>query len=203
MTALRLLKPGNVYSSSLHRMSERPGQLPVTMHGVVPLVNRRVADRTYILSESDLPCLAQILEGLDSENPDRVPLAINRVNSAAERERTEDQLIDLMIALEALYGDGPPEAIGYKIRLRAATFLCNTPEDRWEMFTFLKEAYDKRSKVVHGDKHSAQKAVSTDLVDRLLECVQHTIRRRLADPRKFEAKDWDKLVLTGRTTTPA
>jgi len=203
ITALRLLKPGRVCATDLCRTGEVPGQLPVNMHAVGPLVNRRSAGRTYVLNESDLPCLVQILNGLNSDIPDKVPLAINRVNSAAERQTPEDQIIDLIIALEALYGGSDSEAIGYKIRLRAATYLSDSPEGRLEMFKLLKQAYDERSKVVHGCTRPKRNGARTNLVDRLLECVQQTIRRRLADPRGFVETDWDRFVLTGNTVAPA
>ena len=202
MTALRLLKSGNACLGSLYRLTERLGQFPIDVAAAIPLVNRRSAGRTYVLNESDLPDLEQIHNRLKGDIPDEVPLAIDRVNSAAERQRPEDQIIDLMIAMEALYGIGDHEAIRYKIRLRAATYLHDSPEDRWKLFRFLGHAYDQRSKVVHGGKPTKGNAAPTDLVDRLLECVRQTIRRRLFDPRKIDATAWDRLALTGSMDAP-
>lgn len=59
------------------------------------------------------------------------------------------QLIDLMIAFEALYIADDKE-LGYKMATRSSFLLGETPEQRNHIFSLLKKAYDLRGKLVHG-----------------------------------------------------
>ena len=83
-----------------------------------------------------------------------VQLAARRLNSAMLRDRDDDMLIDLCIGLEALFGDRQGEIV-HKLALRVAamTALADptiplTPPDA---FRAMKQIYDYRSRLVHGD----------------------------------------------------
>ena len=84
-------------------------------------------------------------------------LALRRLSYHAQRERPEDELLDTMIAAEALYlmGLGKEAERGelrYRLALRAA--LWANPEKvgftRREVFGIMKSAYDARSAIAHG-----------------------------------------------------
>lgn len=75
--------------------------------------------------------------------------AIYRFNSSYERRKIEDRLVELMIAMEALYGD--QEYHRYKIPLRCSCLLFPLGEERKDNFKFIKDLYDDRSRLLHGD----------------------------------------------------
>jgi hypothetical protein len=84
-------------------------------------------------------------------------LALRRLSYQAQREQPEDELLDTMIAAEALYLIGLGNAaergeLRYRLALRAA--LWADPEQvgltRREVFALMKSAYDARSAIAHG-----------------------------------------------------
>jgi len=54
-----------------------------------------------------------------------------------------------MIALESIFLQSDGE-LRYRLSLRIPYFLCDTYYDRKSIQVFIKEAYDLRSKIVHG-----------------------------------------------------
>lgn len=87
-------------------------------------------------------------------NDDKTPLkvAIHRYNMAIERNNPKDRLVDLAIAAESLFlGKDEKEILTYRMSMRAARLLA-PPETRQETFDWIKEIYDLRSAIVHGDR---------------------------------------------------
>jgi hypothetical protein len=89
---------------------------------------------------------------------ERPPLetAIRRLSYASERTNDEDKVIDLLICAEALLlseQDDWHGEITYRLSHRAALFLETDPARRRIVFDFFRQAYDVRSKIVHGTKH--------------------------------------------------
>jgi Apea-like HEPN len=78
--------------------------------------------------------------------------AIKRFGYAHERHDWEDKIVDLLIAAEALFLSQMTERgeLNYRLRLNAAVFLGGTPDVRRHIFRDMKNAYDLRSKIVHG-----------------------------------------------------
>jgi hypothetical protein len=76
-------------------------------------------------------------------------VAWSRFNSYFSRLDDRDAFIDLLVGLEAAFGDGGPGETGYKIALRAALFLGTDESSRKQVFLLLKKAYDRRSSILH------------------------------------------------------
>lgn len=84
-----------------------------------------------------------------SERPHPLWNAIYRFSLSYEEHTDNDRLIDLMVAMEALYGDY--EYHRYKIPLRCACLLFPRGGDRKSNFKLIRDIYDKRSRILHGD----------------------------------------------------
>lgn len=85
-------------------------------------------------------------------------LAFRRYTLSLEKKRTEDQLLDLWIALESLFApDGKKGEITYKLRLRMAYYFGTTFEERERIAEFIKKSYNQRSEIVHSGKIFGQK----------------------------------------------
>lgn len=99
--------------------------------------------------------LARFIEFFDFNWPipsKRLPslsTAISRFSSSYEKRTLADRLLDLMIAMEALFGDHQGE-LAYKISLRSACLLYKPGEARKRAFETVKKWYGDRSKLVHG-----------------------------------------------------
>jgi hypothetical protein len=73
-----------------------------------------------------------------------------RFNSSYERRTLSDRVIELMIAMEALFGDN--EYQRYKIPLRSACLLYSPGQNRKSAFKKVRDLYDQRSSIVHTGK---------------------------------------------------
>jgi hypothetical protein len=75
-------------------------------------------------------------------------IAIDRFNSALEENEFADKIIDLSIALEALFSTSS-EDLTYKLRIRVSVLL-GIDYDPYFIYQFIGKAYGIRSKLVHG-----------------------------------------------------
>jgi len=82
-------------------------------------------------------------------------IAAFRFCSSFDKGSPEDQLIDYSIALEALFTK-ENDAISYRLPLRAAIFVGDTPEEREKIFWTVKGSYDLRSDLAHGQSQLDQ-----------------------------------------------
>jgi Apea-like HEPN len=155
-------------------------------------------------------------------------LAIRRLGFAAQRERVEDRLIDVMIAAEAFYltdsGDAKDRGeLKYRLALRAAVWSTNTLDgwSRRQVFDHMRRAYDLRSVVAHGGEPKAkdikikgQQVGLPELVRATEEIVRAALYKAMKQipPRTGRLSIvWEDLVLlassaaagTPSTATPA
>ena len=99
-----------------------------------------------------------------------VQLALSRFNSSYERRELVDRLIDLVIALEALFNDGDPGSVTFKVALRSACWLKPPGGERVSLFQAIKKAYSTRSAAVHARSRN-------DPTDEQLDELEDTVRR--------------------------
>ena len=111
--------------------------------------------------------------------------AMARFSSSYEKRDLADRLIDLVIALEALFGDGETGGIAHKLAMRDAWWLHTTESERCTAFKTIKKLYRYRNEVVHGN-------LRKDLTDHRVNELEGIVRSSL---RKF--LDWQ--VQQGKT----
>lgn len=70
---------------------------------------------------------------------------------AKDRDGLEWGIIDLCTAMEAIYLDDSRSNLTSRFASRAASLLSISDEDRLELQSHIKDAYDTRSRLVHGD----------------------------------------------------
>ncbi|MDP8965798.1 MAG: HEPN domain-containing protein [Cyanobacteriota bacterium] len=202
ITALRLLKEGRVERQDTYMRPEYPGQLAVVNTHMGKINQRFPISQTYALSETDMPALIEILTAIKSGRiPVRLQTAVDRVNFAAERDRADDRLLDLLIAMEALFGDSQG-AIGYKIGLRCAVFVENDYEKRSRITQLINDAYSRRSALVHGGKSKSMgtlRLTTDEIVKELLFLIQKStnliIKRLLSGGNIPDGQEFDKMLL--------
>lgn len=82
----------------------------------------------------------------------RLRLAMQRLNRAMRRSSPVDSIIDLGIALEALYLNDMSEErneLTFRLKVRAARFLGKTEDERRQIFSLVGVLYAMRSRAVH------------------------------------------------------
>lgn len=85
---------------------------------------------------------------LQSENQP-IQIALRRYLFSIQKSEQEDQVIDLMIAFEALLIKKKEGSINENIATRCSKFLSHK-YDQEEMYNILRNAYNLRSEIVHG-----------------------------------------------------
>jgi hypothetical protein len=135
-------------------------------------------------------------------------LALRRLGYQAHRERVEDELVDILIAAEALYlSDVAYEELNFRLALRAAA-LCDPQTlgmTRRNVFDLMKSGYRVRSKIVHGGVPRAEdltvkgaQVSLTDFVQATEEVIRQGLREalnRASAPKGKWPPDWDEMTL--------
>lgn len=138
-----------------------------------------------------------------------IGVALRRLVYQAGRERVEDEIVDILVAAEALYLSGieSPTELGFRLALRAAAFSdpSKVGMTRRDVYGTMKNAYSVRSKIVHGDVPRAAdlkvRGVPVSLRD-FVQAIEDIVRQALreavecdADPTSSWPPDWDALTV--------
>ena len=205
VTAMRLLKPGGVWLPVIWAQEQTAnGDDEDGEEGLTPRVLRmhlggrweaclphiqQPPDQKYEpyeLRTEDIKELQDVLDGLsrrpldgrDSERS-RIEIAINRFNMAFDRPRREDEVIDLSVALEALFVNLRETDIASHVSNRSATYLEESFQSIKELSGQVKRWYRVRSSIVHGGESPRDLSA---VVGGLATVVRRSLRKALADP---------------------
>ena len=89
----------------------------------------------------------------------------------------EDALLQYVFSLEALFLGGENVAIADKIATRCAWVVAVDDNERRQTFQAVKELYERRSAIVHGDSVNNAKRARSAAPD--LESIRDLVRRAL------------------------
>lgn len=177
---------------------EVPKSVPILGGGMIlPHVEGttfpRLAPETFA---ADAPMLVSAWKRLPSRRQDELRVPLSRLNSAIRRSSAIDAAIDLGIALEAtLLSDLDDDRgeLAFRMRIRAARWLGNTPDERRAISGLVRDIYSLRSTAVHAGRIAA-KLGSHSSASRLqegFELSSQLLRRLLLEP----APDWNEVVI--------
>ena len=131
--------------------------------------------KTYLTATK---ALAEKLSDLSSDLRRSIALAGEHYEFHQTRMKLDDQLIELVIALEALFSPGRDGELTFRISQAVAILLGRDPVQRTEIFQFIRRMYRERSAFVHGGKNPIQVgAVKPEDVARLGDHVRQSILR--------------------------
>ena len=128
------------------------------------------------------------------EAPGRLRLALSRLGSSLSRSGPHaafDGIVDVAIALEAMYQVGPPEQT-YRLGTRASHFLEESAESRTTTYKAVRDFYKARSTIVHGGSGD-----EGDVLDTSLDIARRTLTKLLLEGGPSSFSDWDELVIAG------
>lgn len=104
-----------------------------------------------------IPVLDNQLSQFPPEGVRRVELALNQLQKSVRDEFGPasffDSHIETAIGIESIFNDGDAE-VTYTLSMRSAAFNGTSPEERLEIFHFLRGCYSLRSQLVHGNDAS-------------------------------------------------
>ena len=156
-------------------------------------------------SEDDIEkanCLYERLVAFDSGGRNKLQLAIDRWIKSIAPESDVDKMIDLGIALEALYVTDGGGDTTYKLAIRAARHLGKDKKDREDLLAKFKQIYKCRSKAVHAGhvdttvKFGKEKISRSKFITHAQDLCLRSITKIL-DKGKFT--NWDSLILGGES----
>lgn len=117
-------------------------------------------------------------------------LAIGRWVSSKGPRSLPDRLIDLRIALEALFIEERGGEIAFRLATRGAWYLGSDLEDRVRIHRELRRAYREASNVVHGNREDDQELQS--VLEHAQDLCRRAILKRMDDPGK---PDWEAIIM--------
>lgn len=128
-------------------------------------------------------------------------IATNRFLLSTQKYDNEDQLIDLMIAFEAIFLDVSEKGeLSYKLALRSSYLLKNDFRSL-DVFDFMKKAYNLRSSIVHGAnfkgneiKFKEKKLDSKSVVSTLTDLFRVSVQIILIEREETEIQHLIKAI---------
>jgi hypothetical protein len=109
-------------------------------------------------------------------------VALRRLRLAKERRDLDDQLVDIVIACEALFIPENEDhgELTFRTALHAAVYLANDLQERKDIFHVVQAAYAIRSKIVHGARSRRAVVAGTEYaVSDILPSIERLVRRAL------------------------
>lgn len=204
ITALRLHAPGRVSHSGIVSFG---GYVLGGGSSYVPGEAQREWGINYRIDLAHGDEIRELWLALQSDrvtNDHALQTALRRFNYSAERRVPEDQILDLLIAAEAvlLADQSDPFTRGeltYRLSIRAARLLRGDRDSRRAMQREWAQSYAARSAIAHGasaeDFSRRLKATPEQLVRATEANVRETLRSILLRRAKGEQIDWDEIVL--------
>ena len=117
--------------------------------------------------------------------------AISRWMKSKRSSADSDRLIELRIALEALYGKGAMNEKAFRVSTYGAWHLGGTVDERRHVRETLRKAYDDASRAIHAGELKHTKQDKQLLPTAQAYCLRG-ILKRLEEPK---APAWDELIL--------
>ena len=182
--ALRLLKGGYVYGSYVFYIQLNEKRELVSLYREQPLVSEApMGWMKYVLDFEEIPYLKKLLkkvQRVDFSERKGLRLACKRFERAYEETDADDQLIDLMIAFEALFLKGEKAALrrGHTIAVACSVLLGKNELEREAVRNSLTKAYSIRNSIVHGAEYKKEDDIH-EFVAQIEEYLRRSIKKLL------------------------
>lgn len=177
LSALRLFKKGKIIAGVF--MTQSTSNIPVmgTSWYERGLVSSYSSSEYILKSEelSEFRDLWKLVLESKYHQSKSVSIAIRRFNYAYDREKNEDEIIDYLISFEALFFKNEKQELREKLSRRVARLLENDFDNRKRLSKTIKDFYDKRSSIVHGDETE----ISPEYVNEIQDVLRKSIKKIL------------------------
>ena len=192
VTTLRLLTDQSVHVAFTQRQSEsvlQPGggtsssgrpRILGTKANLGPSMQKEIVD------------IWNRIRALAANTPIR--LALRRWDIVSERFEETDALIDYWIALESLFVPGSTQELRYRASLRIAAFVGQTPEEREQVYKDLKDSYNLRSRIIHGNPPESRERLRP-LIDKTRSYRRRALLSLLSSSDPFDPEEIETRLL--------
>jgi len=111
-------------------------------------------ESAYLLEPGEIPQAARLVRAVMNRSKGRkstwIDIAATRLSDAFRRDIDRDQLVDSVVLLEVVLLHDCEDELGFRLATRGALLLGSNPAERVRLRQLLKDAYDRRSKILHG-----------------------------------------------------
>lgn len=157
--AINLFKEGYTHGDDVFYFEESQKRELAGWSREGPLVAAKEMGLVYVLDLEEMPKLRQFVKkfiNMDFTKRKSLNLACNRFQRIYQEYNVEDQLIDCMIAFEALFlkGERHAQSRGRIIAIACSTLLGRNNQEREEIKNTLKSAYSMRNTIIHGGEYN-------------------------------------------------
>jgi len=152
LLALRLYKTDNVFCKVI--WYDKKSKVSTITILDPPLPELMGSTYAIMIDEiKEIKKMARKLDRIDFGERNSLRIACERFSRSYEEYRKDEQIIDFMVAFEALFLRGRAQSrIGSYIGLGCSMLLGKNDKERQEIYDFLVKAYEIRNDIVHGSE---------------------------------------------------
>lgn len=154
--------------------------------------NPKLFGDTFSLSQEELPSIEKYFDLITSNAHKKFALASRRLSFAKTRNQVEDKVLDLCIALEALYLPKSSTELSFRLGMRLGKILGSDVNEACEIFAFAKKFYGLRSKVAHGEE--LPNSIDED-VKKAEELLRQSLGAYLSNQVQFSDDHLNRILL--------
>jgi hypothetical protein len=181
INALRLLKAGHVEANARIISTIRGSKMHAAPYRMSSLA-REDSKEIFGLRTNEIiqvKVLTEKFSSIDFLKRGRLRIAFDRFERSYYEPFLEDQLIDYMIAFEALFIDKKIREQSAVIPIAAAMLLGANEEERQEITETMDQAYNIRNCIVHGSDYEQRLDSNKMNMKKLAEMVENILRNSI------------------------
>jgi hypothetical protein len=190
--SVRLLKETNIYRDEyISHQTTNPVFTGFSGYGIERQKPHLWGGKKTTLTNDEYEELKKTLAYVDLQRDSTnkiFQVALTRFSYAIERENSDDKVIDFMIALEAMYLPDGNSELTFRLTLRASLLLNERSVAKAD-FDFLKNMYDIRSSIVHGNSSN----ITKDQIKRLENITRNSLKAFMNDNSQFTRENLNNL----------
>ena len=159
-------------------------------------IDRKRLGGRYFIDNDEIELLNKFFREYDIFSTSRFDLAVSYFNRSYSQRFLTNIFLDTMFVLENLFLRNTSQELKYKLSMRMAYILgANDNTKREDIFTFIKDCYDIRSKIVHGSKIPE---LDKERISKLREYTIDSLKIFFKNKDLCSGKNLDDIILKGK-----
>lgn len=160
------------------------------------IIDRKTEKEKYVIDNNEIELLNKFFKEYDIFSTSKFDLAVRYFNRSYSQYFLTNIFLDTMFVLENIFLRNTNQELKYKLSMRMAYILGgNDKEKRENIFNFIKESYDIRSKIVHGGEIQG---LDEQRVFKLRELTKDSLKIFFKERDLCLGKKMDEIILKGK-----
>ena len=159
-------------------------------------IDKKIEKEKYVIDNGEIELLNKFFKEYDIFSTSKFDLAVSYLNRSYSQYFLTNIFLDTMFVLENIFLRNTNQELKYKLSMRMAYILGgNDKKKRENIFNFIKESYDIRSKIVHG---SEIQGLDRQRVFKLRELTKDSLKIFFKGRDLCLGKNMDEIILKGK-----